>query len=151
LETINSLAIMQEADDISDMTEALSAMFRYSVKNMEIVTIQDELDHLSRYLFIQEQRFQRQIPIDIRVPKGLLNKQIVKLSLQPLVENAIQHGIKKKPDGKIVISAYVQGQYLYLKVRDNGVGMAEDKVQALREVLAKEPVMQTEHAAVQPT
>lgn len=151
LETINSLAIMQEADDISDMTEAISAMFRYSVRNMEIVTIQDELDHLSRYLFIQEQRFQRQIPIDIHIPECLLHKQIVKLSLQPLVENAVQHGIKKMPDGKIVISAYEQDKFLYLTVWDNGVGMSEDKVTALREVLAKKPELQTEHATVRST
>ncbi|WP_127582115.1 sensor histidine kinase [Paenibacillus koleovorans] len=128
LGTINSYAILKEADDISEMTEALSNMFRYSIRNMEIVALSDELNHIENYLFIHEHRFQKKPPIEYHIPALLMDREMVKLSLQPLVENALQHGIRNRPHAKIIISAHLDTHYLCITVEDNGAGIPAPKL-----------------------
>lgn len=132
LETMNAYALVKGADEISEMAEALAYMFRYSVQNMENVKLVDELDHIRNYLIIQEHRLQRKIFFDVQVDPKWLLEDVVKLSLQPLVENAIEHGFpNKEQDEKIILKAYKDGDRFFIIIEDNGRGMSEER---LREV-----------------
>ena len=136
LGTINSFAILKEDDEISEMTEALANMFRYSLQNLEVVKIDDELLHVKDFLIIQEHRWQKKIPLSIEIDSELLHAEIVKLSLQPLVENAIEHGFQPVTDeSKITIRGEVKGDILFLSVEDNGIGMNHGRLLELRNKL----------------
>jgi two-component system, sensor histidine kinase YesM len=139
LGTINSYAVIKEMDEISEMTNALANMFRYSLQNLEVVSIQDELSHVRDFLLIQEHRWQKNIPLLIEIEANLLHAKIVKLSLQPLVENAIEHGFQTiTGESKIIIKSEVCGDVLYLSVEDNGIGMNESRLMELRSLLDRE-------------
>ncbi|MCT8139254.1 histidine kinase [Anaerobacillus sp. CMMVII] len=129
LETMNAYAILNEADEISEMTEALSQMFRYSVRNFEVVTLEDELKHIRNFLIVQEHRFQRKIDVVFDISHDLYKEDVVKLSLQPLVENAIHHGLRKKRyEGKIIINAELGELQLIVKVIDDGSGISVERL-----------------------
>lgn len=135
LETINAYALIKGADEISEMADALAYMFRYTVQNFKIVKIVKELDHVRNFLIIQEHRMQTKIPCEVRInPKWLL-EDMVKLTLQPLVENAIQHGLTGKPDDKIIIDACVKDKMFIVTVQDNGRGMKRDRLDEVRRKL----------------
>ncbi|RDW16015.1 signal protein [Oceanobacillus arenosus] len=139
LGTINSYAIFKEIDEVSEMTEALANMFRYSTKNLEIATMEDELSHVGDFLIIQQHRWQKKFPLDIDMEDHLLHSKIVKLSLQPLVENAIEHGFQTITDSsKVTIKGEVSGTTLFISVIDNGVGIEQVRLTQLREQLENE-------------
>jgi two-component system, sensor histidine kinase YesM len=139
LGTINSFAILKEDDEISEMTEALAKMFRYSLQNLEVVSIEEELSHVKDFLIIQQHRWQKNIPLCIELEDYLLHAEIVKLSLQPLVENAIEHGFQRVTDqSKITIRGEVRGDILFLSVVDNGLGMSPSRLMELEEQLENE-------------
>lgn len=136
LETMNAYAILNEADEISDMAEALSTMFRYSVRNFEVVTMADELQHVQSYLIVQEHRFQKKIAFEVRVAPELLAEEMVKLTLQPLIENAIQHGFRKcSCEGSISLEAIVEEGHLIVRLTDNGFGMTPERLDQIKQRL----------------
>ncbi|MDR7078466.1 two-component system sensor histidine kinase YesM [Neobacillus niacini] len=147
LGAINSYAILKEDDEISEMTEALANMFRYSLQNLEVVKIEDELLHVKDFLLIQEHRWQKKIPFSTEIDSQLLQAEIVKLSLQPLVENAIEHGFQPVTDeSKITIRGKVKGDILFLSVEDNGIGMNHSRLLELRNKLKNEQLhLNTDH------
>ncbi|MFJ5622878.1 sensor histidine kinase [Peribacillus loiseleuriae] len=139
LGTINSFAIIKEEEEISEMTESLANMFRYSLQNLEVVPIENELCHVRDFLIIQQHRWQKSIPLLIEIESHLLQAEIVKLSLQPLVENAIEHGFGTITDqSKITIRGEVDGDIIYLSVEDNGVGLNQSRLIELRDQLKNE-------------
>lgn len=136
LETMNAYGLIRGSDEISEMVESLAYMFRYSVKNLEIVKIVDELDHIKSYLVIQEHRTKTDFELEVRISPELLLENTVKLSLQPLVENAIEHGkLKGKENGKIIIDAIEKNELLHISVEDNGKGMTPARVQEMTNIL----------------
>lgn len=139
LGTINSYAIMKEEDEISEMTEALANMFRYSLQNIEVVKIEKELSHIKSFLIIQQHRWDKQISLTIDIEPQLMQTEVVKLSLQPLVENAIEHGFDRiSEDFEITIKAEVSGDVLYISVIDNGMGIGPTKLEELSKRLENE-------------
>lgn len=112
------------ANDISQMTVALSKMFRLSLNNGEkLITIRQELEMVQSYITIQKVRFEDRIHVTTSVPENLLDLKIVKFILQPLVENAINHGIVHKNEGgNIFIQIYQKQNDIILIVEDNGIG-----------------------------
>jgi len=136
LDSIIWMAEMHE-DNVVPMTEALARLFRISLnRGNEFITIEDELEHVRNYLMIQSMRYEDKIAFHILCPKELSSFQTIKLIIQPIVENSIYHGIKKKKGkGDIVITVGSQGEDILIKVMDNGVGM-EKKL--CEEILTKD-------------
>ncbi len=140
LNSVKWIASMQRADKIVEMTEALISILRYSSKvESRMVKIREEMDNIVHYLTIQKVRYFNRISVDYQLDEALLQYEILKLSIQPLVENAIFHGIADQEDGMLTITVAPHGEHdLIIAVRDNGRGMDEDTVLALRQAL-KEP------------
>ncbi len=136
LETMNAYGLIRGSDEISEIAESLAYMFRYSVKNLEVVKLVDELDHIRSYLTIQEHRMRKNFELDVLIHPDFLLKDTVKLSLQPLVENAIEHGmVDGQTAGKITIDAKEENDLFYVIVEDNGAGIASSRLQEIRDFL----------------
>ncbi|MGP1611921.1 MAG: histidine kinase [Catonella sp.] len=109
---------------------ALARFFRLSLgKGKNIVTVKAEIEHIKNYLMIQHMRFKNKFDYEFEIEEDVLELSSLKLMLQPLVENAIYHGMEfMDGDGLIKIKAWREVDELYLSVTDNGLGMTEDKV-----------------------
>lgn len=134
--TLDSIIWMGEMDrnaEVVKMTSALSRLFRISIsKGREIITLRDELEHVRSYLTIQEMRYKNKFRYLIDIPEHLMDNTILKITLQPLVENAIYHGIRGVDyEGLIEISGQEKNENLILTVEDNGKGIDIEKMAAL--------------------
>lgn len=127
LESINVLAVQNEGKKVSQMVLRLASILRISFQEQEIISIGQEVEHLKHYLDIQKFRFAELFDYEIDIPKGLLNLPIIKLTLQPLVENCIQHGFEGIDyKGLIRVEGRLDGGRLLLTVSDNGIGMSSE-------------------------
>lgn len=134
LYSIKGLCDMGMTKDASQMISALSNFFRIGIsKGSDVISIHDEIEHIKNYLYIQEMRYGDDFSYEIDVDPAILAHPIVKLSLQPLLENAIYHGVKqKRGQGKIIIRGYVVAEEIHFDVTDNGKGIPQEK---LKEIL----------------
>lgn len=125
LETMSSIAQIRECPEVSRLSMSLSNIFRYSLNMKDhFSTVSKEIMHLKNYCYVMEVRMQDGIRYIYEVEEEALSKEIPRLSLQPLVENALNHGLRNKRGGKEVrISAKHEGQMMLLCIADNGVGM----------------------------
>ncbi|WP_372635717.1 sensor histidine kinase [Cohnella sp.] len=128
--TLDSIVWMAENDksaEVVRMTSALARLFRSSIsKGSELVPIRNEIEHISNYLTIQKMRYRDKLDFRIDVDDAIKSSLTLKVLLQPLVENAIYHGIKNKyGTGTIRIAGERKGETIVLRVSDNGVGMDE--------------------------
>lgn len=143
LNAISWQAAEQGAEDISMLSTNLGRFFRLSLsRGKEIITFQEELDQVRSYLSIQKYRYEEILSDHFEVDDALLNRQMIKLVIQPLVENAIYHGIKPtgRP-GTIYVRAKLcadeQGvERIWITVEDDGAGMPPDRLVRLNELLA---------------
>lgn len=135
LDTIVWLIESGMEKEAEEMVVSLSDFFRLVLNHgKEYNTIKDEERHITSYLKIQQVRYQDILEYDIQIPTELYDYQILKMTLQPLVENALYHGIKyKRAKGTIKVHGKKDGDIIILSVEDNGVGMEEDEVKRLRE------------------
>lgn len=133
LDSINWLAIRHKVPDISRMVTALSDFFRYSLsKGNNIILLKDEIKQVESYLAIQKIRFSDRLDYSFSVSPEVNDLITVKLILQPIVENAIIHGIEKKQElGFINISAELVNNLVEIKISDNGVGTDLAELQSL--------------------
>lgn len=138
LDTIIWLSREQGADEITEVTTALSSLFRIGLsKGKEFIAFKDELTHVTSYLLIQKARYEEDLNYEIICDDGLKDLTILKLILQPIVENAIYHGIKEKDSpGKITLFTTIDDGDLLIHVTDDGVGMPPDTHRALVSQLA---------------
>lgn len=129
LDTIVWLAEGSDQAKVVSMVESLSDFFRTSLnQGKDIITIKEEIQHVRSYLEIQQVRYQDILEYEIEVPEEIFKYQIPKITIQPLVENALYHGIKNKRRlGKITITGEVDDNNVYLRVIDNGIGMSEER------------------------
>ena len=137
LETIRSEAIMNGAVNAGTMAEALATFFRYTISNLDyLVQIEDELENIQNYFTIQHYRFGNKIGIQITYDeedKNILRLYIPKLIMQPVVENAIYHGIEQMAeDTNIYIKGILDGDDCVIEITDAGKGMSEEEVEKLR-------------------
>ena len=141
LESINSMAELEDNEQISTMALALADMFRYSIKTQsELVQLSDEIKHVEDYVSIQSIRFSGRFTLDMGVPENLRSIRVLKLILQPIVENAFYHGLDYCTKGdRILIRAVRDGQELHIEVSDNGQGMSEEMLTGISEKLNEEP------------
>ncbi|WP_026575711.1 sensor histidine kinase [Bacillus sp. UNC438CL73TsuS30] len=128
LETINSIAYINNVPLISELSRSLSSMFRYNtVSNGKYVTLGDEIQHVENYLNVQLIRFEGMIEKEIEIDKDILNCKIIKFVLQPIIENCFDHGLEDLTEGGVIkIKACRDNQQIRIFVEDNGVGMEED-------------------------
>jgi len=134
LDMIHWMAVKSKAPEISRTVIALAKYFKLSLSNgKDIVTLRDELEHVSMYVSIQNQRLDNGIEFQTDVEEDLLACLIPKITLQPIVENAILHGIMMKPDkrGILRISGKKGGGTAALIVSDDGVGFPEERLQEI--------------------
>jgi sensor histidine kinase YesM len=128
LDTMGGIAASQNCPIVVTLCKALSNIFRYNL-NMEdsFATLEDEILHIKSYLHVMNVRMNGSIGLDYRIDSALFHIKIPRLSIQPLVENAIQHGLKNtRNEKKIQIGADRKNQTLLIWVWDNGVGMDAD-------------------------
>lgn len=137
LYSIKGLCDMGLNEDASKMVTALSSFFRIGIsKGNDIIPIKDEVEHIKNYLFIQEMRYGDDFSYAINVSEGILDYPIIKLSLQPLLENAIYHGVKQKRGQAIIeINGFEKDGLIYLEVFDNGNGIPPDKLRDIKKEL----------------
>ncbi|QNK55999.1 sensor histidine kinase [Paenibacillus sp. PAMC21692] len=135
LESINALAAQNEGAKIMLMVRRLSNLLRTSMHHSEEIGIKQEIEHVRSYLEIQKYRFEELFTYELQVPEEALQYSILKLTLQPLVENSIQHGFDGYEDGQGVISidVSVEPHSLVIMVSDNGKGMGQEVLQKLSE------------------
>lgn len=137
LDTVIWLAEDKQNEKLIDLITSLSLFFRTSLSNgKDIITIGEEILHIKSYLEIQQIRYQDILSYEIDVDNGLNNYSIPKLTLQPLVENALYHGIKNKRSlGKIIIKGRESDGKITFIVNDNGIGMKSDRLENLLSTL----------------
>ena len=123
----------EKKTDAVRVVTALARFFRISLsRGKSIITVKDELEHVRNYLMIQQMRFKNKFTYEIEAGEEVLELASLKLMLQPMVENAIYHGMEfMDGDGEILIRVWREGDDLYLMVRDNGLGMTEEQVENL--------------------
>ncbi|MGX8701884.1 sensor histidine kinase [Caproiciproducens sp.] len=134
--TLDSIIWMIENeryDGAVTMVTALARLFRISLsKGKNIITVSDELEHVRNYLTIQKMRYKNKFSYEISAEPETLQCATIKLIVQPLVENAIYHGMEfMSGDGEIRIKAYREGNDLYIDIIDNGLGMPQEQADAL--------------------
>jgi len=137
LYSIKQLCKMNEMKDAEIMVSALAAFFRISVsKGEEIITVKEEISHVENYLIIQHMRYKDKLNYSIDINEDLYTYSIVKLMLQPIVENAIYHGINNKRGvGLINITGYIEEEDLVFAVKDDGIGIPPEKLNEIRNLL----------------
>lgn len=140
LEAIRSDALCAGLDSIANTTEALATFFRYTISDMgSLATVETELDNIENYFSIQKYRFGDKFAmnVDYSPDDDILSLKLPKLTLQPIVENAIFHGLESRAEGgRIDISLEITAKALYISVRDNGVGISEDRLEEINDRLA---------------
>ena len=129
LESIIGIAAEEENEKIFQMTKALSGLFRYSVKGQDMVSFKEELDILKGYVYIQKVRFGSRLNVTYEVSDYVLNCMVPKLIFQPIVENAICHGIEPKVGGGFLIfKGMLVNNRLTVVIKDDGVGIEKEKL-----------------------
>lgn len=146
--TLDSIIWMAEDgqnEDVVVMTSALARLLRQSISNeQEQVTVAQEIDYVTSYLTIQKMRYKDKLEYEIEVSPEIRDVKIVKFTLQPLVENAIYHGIKYKASkGTIWIRGFAKKDKALIQVKDDGAGIDEEKMRKiLQEADLAEPSLQ---------
>lgn len=134
LDMINWLAKKNRPQDVEQVVTSLAMYYKLSLsKGREEITIADELEHISYYVQIQDMRFPGKINLIIDMDEEITRFLILKLTLQPIIENAIHHGILKKAEkeGTIIIEGIVREGAIVIRVQDDGIGMSEDELSRL--------------------
>lgn len=145
LECIRGLAVIEGIQQIAQMTESLSSLFRYSISTKgNLVTLLSELNNTRSYFFIQQCRFNNKFSLRVEYEDGdesVNDCMVPKLTLQPILENAIFHGLETKfSKGSVVIRISSTPKRLLLCISDNGIGMSNATLQSVQRKLLNESV-----------
>ena len=134
LESIKMMAEIDEEYAISDAVTALGKLLRYSMKWVSgNVLVEQELEYIKNYMALINLRFDYEIYLSLNLPELVLKQEIPKMSLQPIVENAIYHGIEQMAeDTNIYIKGILDGDDCVIEITDAGKGMSEEEVEKLR-------------------
>lgn len=134
LEAIRADALCAGLEDVAVITETLATYFRYTISDTDhLTTLSSEIANVENYFSIQHYRFGDKLKMEIVLQRPELNQlYLPKLTLQPIVENAIHHGLCRKiGGGTVIIQAEATQTHLFLSVRDDGVGIPDDQLQIL--------------------
>ena len=133
LDSIRWMATLQNAPIVSTMTSSMINLLKYNFSRKDtLVSLSEEVESVRNYVSIQKYKYGDVFDIEYHIPEEILEYKTIKFILQPIVENSIFHGFENiERIGLIELSAYVEGDYLYIKVSDNGVGMTEEQKENL--------------------
>lgn len=146
LDTINWMGRMKGVDEVGEMASALGNLMRYSLSKRDFVTIREELENLKDYIGIQNVRYGDRMSIRFQVEDEVKDCYIPKLLIQPILENAIVHGVEDKIEkGSIIIRIYQKNKELYVVVADDGVGMTQEAMETL---IGAEPSSKFGHTSI---
>lgn len=137
LNTISAIAEIENMNNIVEITDSISNIFRYNLKGDSIVTLREEIDHVKDYVQIQKYRFPDQFEMAYEIPEEIYSIKVMKFILQPLVENSISHGLfDTSGKGRVTISASLEGEEeMLLTVTDNGVGINKKQLEEMNQKL----------------
>ncbi|BCJ95917.1 hypothetical protein acsn021_34860 [Anaerocolumna cellulosilytica] len=140
LESIKMMAEVEEKYDISDAVTALGKLLRYSMKWVsKNVTVSEEIDYIKNYLALINLRFDYEIYLSLNMPEQIYEQQIPKMSLQPIIENAIYHGIEElAEDTSIYMKGVLYEHYCVIEITDAGRGMTEEEIVKLQKKIEGE-------------
>jgi len=136
LNSVNRLISLEEYEKAQQVLDAFTKMLRYSMKEIgNIVPLEKELDYVKKYLFLQNLRFGNRVAYDMKIDNCLLDFQLPFFTLQPLVENAIIHGLEPKESGGIIrIIVKTINNNIVIYIQDNGLGITEEKLLLLKNI-----------------
>ncbi|MDF2961733.1 MAG: sensor histidine kinase [Paenibacillus sp.] len=137
LNIMKSISRLRGIEEVAEISESLAGLFQYSMKNLHHpVSLQEEIDHINNYFKIQQHRFGNRLELHCHVAQELLQAPVLKLTIQPLIENAVNHGLRRmKSGGCIIIRAVHDQGVLTITVTDNGEGINEAKLAQLHSAL----------------
>ena len=132
LETINWISREKGVEEVGVIAKSLGDMMRYTINGSDFTFVEDEVRNIHNYLNIQRTRYYDRIEFLVDIPKELHGYKLPKLILQPIIENAIVHGVEnKRSDGRISIIGKLENQQLYFIITDNGAGIEKDLLEKL--------------------
>lgn len=142
LEVIRMTAVSENAEESSKLINSLSKQLRYLIGNeSDTVTLEEELENIREYFYIVKVRYENRYSLEMDVPTSCLHLKVLKLILQPIIENAVKHGLRpKKTSGKVRITVSRQEEFLSVTVMDDGVGMPERQVEEITNLLQTEAI-----------
>lgn len=144
----NGAALLMDGDnEITDMTYTLGQLMRISLSNENyLVPLGEELEHVKLYVKLVEFRFHGRVCLHQEIPESLKEERVIKLTLQPLIENAIQHGLgRRRSGGNIWLRGEKKGKDNYIYVIDNGDGISEEELQRIRARLKDSAITGSRH------
>lgn len=140
LENIKMMAEVHDHREISDALTSLGGMMRYNMRwTSDSVRLRDEVNHIHNYVNIANVRFEDRVSLVTDIPDALLDQELLKMSLQPVVENSIKHGLRNRPM-TIEIRAEAAGGAMLISVTDDGSGMSEEQAAELNRRIGREEV-----------
>lgn len=137
LESLRMKAVINNDNEVGDMIYNLSSLFKWNIKNRNTtITVSEELEYLQCYMELQKIRLGTRLEYILDIQDEILDYEIIKFTLQPIIENAIQHGIERKLEGgSIVLRGYREENYLIFDVTDDGVGIDDQTLEELNREL----------------
>ena len=139
LNMISCMARLEDASTTDQMIVHLGSLFRHNLRTkQQEVTLEEELDGLEDYIYLQQMRFDGRITVEKKIEADPAAVRLPSFTLQPIVENAFSHGLKScEEGGRILLRGWMQGRTLILTVADNGRGMTPAELDALQEKIAQ--------------
>ncbi len=138
LETINAIASVYDCEEIGMISQKMGQIMRYSLKlgSNEFVTIEDELEHVHNYITIQNYRFDNKIGFECEIEKGMENCYILKFIFQPIVENAVLHGLEgANREFAVKITVGMCDEDILVVIKDNGIGIKPERIDYINRIL----------------
>lgn len=147
LDGIRMKALLNQDMDTAEMIEKLSLLLRRTTDiKTDYVTVQEEMEYIRYYIELQNIRFRYKFQLLQNIPKTIKNMIIPKFSLQPLIENAVHHGLEKRRQNRqIWVEAREEDSVIFIVVKDNGQGIAKGRLEEIRQTLSQSDMQETEH------
>lgn len=151
LESIRGYCLIHQQNEVADLAEALSSLFRNCLQRIDsLVTVRDELDNVGHYMLIQRFRFPGKIDYvqELDGDSRLMNCKLPNLTIQPIIENAIFHGLEERVEaGLIVLKVYLTDRRLIIRVTDNGLGIDDTEIARIQKMLQGDVAVGSEEDA----
>nr|WP_169086102.1 sensor histidine kinase [Paenibacillus sp. PL91]MBC9201411.1 histidine kinase [Paenibacillus sp. PL91] len=142
LENIKMLAEMENQRTISDSLTSLGGMMRYNFKwSGEYVSLRDEIRHIQNYIAVMNIRFDEPIELELHIPPKLMEIEVLKMSLQPIIENAVKHawlGVEESKSAILIHASENERAEIIITLRDNGIGIQAQRLERLNEMIHAE-------------